>query len=83
MVHHSGTAPAPVVFEASVTIDGPKGGRTVPLEEFHMRSAQDPQRETVLEPGEVVTVIETPPPRRSPPAPRTRPSQAPPAASRS
>ena len=62
MVHPSDTAPALVVFEANVTIAGPKGGRTVPLEEFHVRPAQDPQRETVLEPGEVVTGIELPPP---------------------
>ena len=62
MVHPSDTAPALVVFEASVRISGPRGERTVPVEEFHVRPAKDPQRETVLEPGEVVTGIEIPAP---------------------
>jgi xanthine dehydrogenase YagS FAD-binding subunit len=62
IVHPSDTAPALVVFEASVGIDGPKGERSVPIEEFPMPPSRDPQRETVLEQGEVVTGIEIPPP---------------------
>ena len=62
MVHPSDTAPALVVFGASVKIDGPRGERTVPVEAFHMPPAKDPQRETVLEPGEVVIGIEIPAP---------------------
>jgi len=62
MVHPSDTAPALVVFEASVRISGPRGERTVPVEEFHVPPAKDPQRETVLETGEVVTGVEIPPP---------------------
>ena len=62
IVHPSDTAPALVVFGASVTIDGPRGKRTVPVEEFHVRPAKDPQRETALEQGEIVTGIEIPAP---------------------
>jgi xanthine dehydrogenase YagS FAD-binding subunit len=62
MVHPSDSAPALVAFGASVKIDGPRGERTVPVEEFHMPPAKDPQRETVLERGEIVTGIEIPAP---------------------
>jgi xanthine dehydrogenase YagS FAD-binding subunit len=62
MVHPSDTAPALVVFGAGVTIEGPQGRRTVAVEEFHVPPARDPQRETVLEPGEIVTGVEIPAP---------------------
>jgi xanthine dehydrogenase YagS FAD-binding subunit len=62
MVHPSDTAPALVVFGASVKVDGPQGERSVPIEQFHTPPAKDPQRETVLEPGEVATGVEIPVP---------------------
>jgi xanthine dehydrogenase YagS FAD-binding subunit len=62
MVHPSDTAPALVVFGASVKVDGPRGERSVPVEQFHVPPGKDPQRETVLEKGEVVTGIEIPAP---------------------
>ena len=62
MVHPSDTAPALVVFGASVKVDGPRGERSVPVEQFHVPPGKDPQRETVLETGEVVTGIEIPAP---------------------
>ncbi len=60
IVHPSDTAPALVAFEASVRIVGPKGTRTVAVEKFHVLPRVDVQRETVLEPGEIVTEIVLP-----------------------
>ena len=62
IVHPSDTAPALVALEASVRIKGPKGGRSVPVEAFHVQPSQDPRRDTVLEPNEIVTEVVLPPP---------------------
>ncbi|MCF8062851.1 MAG: xanthine dehydrogenase family protein subunit M [Deltaproteobacteria bacterium] len=62
IVHPSDTAPALVALDAEVRIKGPNGGRTVPVETFHVPPSQDPQRDTVLEPGEIVTEVVLPPP---------------------
>jgi len=62
IVHPSDTAPALVALQASVTIAGPNGQRTVAVESFHMPPSQDYTRETVLEPAEIVTEIVLPPP---------------------
>lgn len=61
MVHPSDTAPALVAFEASVRIVGPTGTRTIAVEKFHVLPNVDVLRETVLEPGEIVTEILLPP----------------------
>jgi xanthine dehydrogenase YagS FAD-binding subunit len=57
IVHPSDMAPALVAFDASVRIAGPKGSRTVTVEKFHVLPSVDLFRETVLEPGEIVTEI--------------------------
>jgi xanthine dehydrogenase YagS FAD-binding subunit len=62
IVHPSDTAPALVALQASVTIAGPNGRRTVAVENFHVPPSQDYTRETVLEPAEIVTEIVLPPP---------------------
>jgi xanthine dehydrogenase YagS FAD-binding subunit len=62
IVHPSDTAPALVALQASVSIAGPNGRRTVAVEDFHMSPADDYTRETVLEPAEIVTEIVLPPP---------------------
>jgi xanthine dehydrogenase YagS FAD-binding subunit len=62
IVHPSDTAPALIALQASVTIAGPNGRRTVAVENFHMSPSQDFTRETVLEPTEIVTEILLPPP---------------------
>jgi xanthine dehydrogenase YagS FAD-binding subunit len=61
IVHPSDAAPALVAFEASVLIVGPKGTRTVAVENFHVLPSVDVRRETVLSPGEIVTEIVLPP----------------------
>jgi xanthine dehydrogenase YagS FAD-binding subunit len=50
-----------VALDASVEIAGPAGTRTVPLEEFHRLPGDAPERETVLEPGELITALVLPP----------------------
>jgi xanthine dehydrogenase YagS FAD-binding subunit len=62
IVHPSDTAPALVALQASVTIAGPNGQRTLPVENFYVPPSQDYTRETVLEPAEIVTEIVLPPP---------------------
>jgi xanthine dehydrogenase YagS FAD-binding subunit len=62
IVHPSDTAPALAALQASVTIAGPNGQRTVPVENFHMPPSEDYTRETVLEPAEIVTEIFLPQP---------------------
>ncbi len=44
------------------TIRGPKGQRSVALEDFHMPPSEDYTKETRLGPGEIVTEIVLPPP---------------------
>ncbi|MEJ2182165.1 MAG: xanthine dehydrogenase family protein subunit M [Nitrospirota bacterium] len=61
IVHPSDTAPPLVALGAAVRISGPGGTRSVPVEGFHVLPEVDATRETVLEPGEVVTGIDLPP----------------------
>jgi xanthine dehydrogenase YagS FAD-binding subunit len=61
IVHPSDTAPALAAFGASVRTMGPKGGRTIPVDAFHVLPAVDVLRDTVLLPGELVTEIILPP----------------------
>jgi xanthine dehydrogenase YagS FAD-binding subunit len=53
---------AMVALEATVHVQGPKGSRAVPVGEFHLLPGRTPQRETVLEPGELITHVTLPPP---------------------
>ncbi len=61
IVHPSDTAPALVALGAKVRIAGPGGARTVAMEEFHVLPGVDVQKETVLEPEEIVTEVIVPP----------------------
>jgi xanthine dehydrogenase YagS FAD-binding subunit len=49
-------------LEATVHIQGPKGLRTVAFGDFHLLPGDTPHRETVLEPGDLITHITLPPP---------------------
>ena len=46
---------------AEIHITGTKGERTVPISKFYLLPGDTPERETVLEPGELVTAITLPP----------------------
>jgi xanthine dehydrogenase YagS FAD-binding subunit len=61
MVHPSDIAPALVALGARVTIAGPRGARTIPLDSFFVLPEQDVSRENVLEAGEIVTEVLLPP----------------------
>jgi xanthine dehydrogenase YagS FAD-binding subunit len=49
-------------LEATIQIQGPKGSRTVAFADFHLLPGATPNRETVLEPGDLVTSVTLPPP---------------------
>ena len=60
IVHPSDPSAALVALEATVKTTGPGGGRSIPMESFHVRPEDDPQKETVLQTGEFVTEITVP-----------------------
>src|SRR4051812_48946885 len=49
-----------VALDATVTIAGADGKRTIPLGEFFVLPSQDVRRETVLKDGEIVTEVQVP-----------------------
>jgi xanthine dehydrogenase YagS FAD-binding subunit len=49
-------------LEATVQVQGPKGPRTVAFSDFHLLPGNTPNRETVLESGELITHVTLPPP---------------------
>jgi xanthine dehydrogenase YagS FAD-binding subunit len=49
-------------LEATVHIQGTKGARAVAFGEFHLLPGNTPHRETVLEPGDLITHVSLPPP---------------------
>jgi xanthine dehydrogenase YagS FAD-binding subunit len=57
IVHPSDTAPALSALDARVRTRGPQGERLIPVDQFFVLPKDDYARETVLEPGEIVTEI--------------------------
>jgi xanthine dehydrogenase YagS FAD-binding subunit len=53
---------AMAALEATVHIRGPKGERSIPIGDFHVLPGNTPHRETVLEPGDLITHVTLPPP---------------------
>jgi xanthine dehydrogenase YagS FAD-binding subunit len=49
-------------LEATIHIQGTKGERSVPIDEFFLLPGDTPHRETVLEPGELITFVTLPAP---------------------
>src|SRR4051812_48785661 len=49
-------------LEATIHVRGPKGERAIPIADFHLLPGNTPQRETVLEPGDLITHVTLPPP---------------------
>jgi xanthine dehydrogenase YagS FAD-binding subunit len=47
-------------LEAIIQIRGAKGLRTVPIHEFYLLPGTTPERETILEPGDVITSVTLP-----------------------
>jgi len=61
IVHPSDTAPVLIAVKAAARVAGPGGTRDVPLEKFFVLPEVDVQRETVIDPREIVTEIRIPP----------------------
>jgi xanthine dehydrogenase YagS FAD-binding subunit len=59
--HPSDMAVALATLDASVHVRGKTGTRSVPLVDFHRLPADQPERDTVLEHGELITAVELPP----------------------
>lgn len=59
--HPSDMATALVALGASVVAEGPAGGRRIAVEDLHRLPGDDPTRDTVLEPGELILAVELPP----------------------
>src|SRR6185437_9173808 len=53
---------AMAALEATIHIQGPKGTRTVAFGDFHVLPGNTPERETILEPGDLITHVTLPPP---------------------
>ncbi|WP_016698936.1 FAD binding domain-containing protein [Actinoalloteichus spitiensis] len=67
-VHPSDMAVPLAALDATVRITGPGGNRGVPLTAFHRLPGDEPQRDTVLDHGELITAVDLP---RMPPTTRS------------
>jgi xanthine dehydrogenase YagS FAD-binding subunit len=52
---------AMAALEATIHVQGPTGSRAVPIGDFHLLPGDTPHRETVLEPGDLITYVTLPP----------------------
>jgi xanthine dehydrogenase YagS FAD-binding subunit len=52
---------AMTALEATIHVRGPKGERSIAIADFHLLPGNTPQRETVLEPGDLITHVTLPP----------------------
>ncbi|MFC4536524.1 FAD binding domain-containing protein [Sphaerisporangium dianthi] len=59
--HPSDLAVALAALGALVHVEGPGGTRQVPMPGLHRLPGDDPARDTVLSPGELITAVELPP----------------------
>src|SRR5258708_7120748 len=59
--HPSDMAVALAALDASVRVLGPQGERAIPLVEFYRLPGDEPQRDTVLSHGELITAVDLPP----------------------
>src|SRR5437773_1619920 len=59
--HPSDMAVALVALDAVIRVLGPNGERTIPLTDFHHLPGDEPQRDTMLEHGELITAVDLPP----------------------
>src|SRR5207247_7061116 len=53
---------AMVALEATIHVQGAEGTRAIPIADFHLLPGSTPNRETVLEPGDLITHVTLPPP---------------------
>jgi len=65
IVHPSATATALCAIGARLRLRGPKGERTIAIEDFFVRPEKDVTRENVLGPGELIVEVQVDPAPRS------------------
>jgi xanthine dehydrogenase YagS FAD-binding subunit len=58
--HPSDLAVALVALDAAVLVRGPAGPRRIPVEAFHLLPGDTPEKETALQPGEMIVAVEVP-----------------------
>ncbi|MEH3147538.1 MAG: xanthine dehydrogenase family protein subunit M [Methylobacterium frigidaeris] len=58
--HPSDMCVALAALEAVVQVEGPDGARSIPFAEFHRLPGGEPQRDTTLRHGEIVTAVDLP-----------------------
>jgi len=54
---------AMAALEATIHVQGPTGSRAIPIGDFHLLPGNTPDRETVLDPGDLITHVTLPPPK--------------------
>src|ERR1700747_1587645 len=54
---------AMAALEATIHVQGKKGTRAIPIGDFHLLPGNTPERETALEPGDLITHVTLPPPK--------------------
>lgn len=59
--HPSDMAVAMTALEAFVHVHGPDGERRIPIEDLHRLPGDEPERDTTLEHGELITAVDLPP----------------------
>jgi xanthine dehydrogenase YagS FAD-binding subunit len=60
--HPSDMCVAMAALEATIHVQGPKSSRAIAFADFHLLPGDTPQRETVLEPGDLITHVTLPAP---------------------
>jgi xanthine dehydrogenase YagS FAD-binding subunit len=58
--HPSDLAVALVALDASINLQGPKGTRSIKLDDFYLLPEDTPDREHAIEPGELITGVTVP-----------------------
>ena len=58
--HPSDMCVALAALDATVHVEGPAGARTIPFADYYRLPEDAPQRDTCLEPGEIVTAVALP-----------------------
>ncbi|MDB5268069.1 MAG: xanthine dehydrogenase family protein subunit [Hymenobacter sp.] len=59
-VHPSDMSVALVALDAVVQVSGPQGNRSIPFADFHRLPGDTPEKDTNLEPGELITGVDVP-----------------------
>jgi len=59
--HASDMCVALAALDAVVYLSGPDGGRRVRITDFHVEPGDHPERETVMQPGELIIAVDLPP----------------------